>query len=164
MAKKYRSRRLDIDVTDWTLDELQSWDTRIREKAEELGLECHPQIFEVCDEEPSIASDKDFPHHLVSNNDMFHIGSYSQRSKALVDFKPDCIAEINSQDAREIGIKSGDRVVVESSAHKVELPVEVNNITAKGQVYIPKNWTGVAVNLMRNGGKGPVSVKVAKVE
>ena len=121
-------------------------------------------MFEVCDKEPSISSDENFPHHLVSNNDMFHIGSYSQRSKALVDFKPDCIAEINSQDARELGIKTGDRVVVESKTHKVELPVEVNNVAAKGQVYIPKNWTEIAVNLLRNGGKDPVSVKVSKTE
>ena len=95
---------------------------------------------------------------------MFHIGSYSQRSKALVDFKPACIAEINLQDARELGLKSGDRIVVESKAHKVELPVEVNNVTAKGQVYIPKNWPEIAVNLLRNGGKDPVSVKMTKVE
>ena len=120
--------------------------------------------FAVCDREASLSADENFPLHLVSNNDMFHIGSYSQRAKALVDFKPACIAEINKQDARELGLKSGDRIVVESKTHKVELPVEVNNVTAKGQVYIPKNWTEVAVNLLRNGGKGPVSVKVAKVE
>jgi len=93
---------------------------------------------------------------------MFHIGSYSQHSQALVDFKKDCIAEINPQDASEMGIKSGDRIVVESATHKVELPVEVSSVTTRGLVYIPKNWPDVAVNLLRNGGKGPVSVKVTK--
>ncbi|MGV7220236.1 MAG: molybdopterin-dependent oxidoreductase [Nitrospinales bacterium] len=119
--------------------------------------------FQVSDVEPTITSDENFPYHLVSNNDMFHIGSYSQKSEALVEFKPDCIAEINSQDARELGIKSGDRIEVQSKSHKVEVPVEVNNVTSKGQVYIPKNWPAIPINLMRNGGQEPVSVKITKV-
>lgn len=35
----------------WTLQELQHWDERIREKAAEFGLECFPQEFEICDQE-----------------------------------------------------------------------------------------------------------------
>lgn len=118
--------------------------------------------FQVCETEASVASEESYPFKLVSNNHMFHIGSYSQHSQALVDFKKDCIAEINPQDASEMGIKSGDRIVVESATHKVELPVEVSSVSARGLVYIPKNWPDVAVNLLRNGGKGPVSVKVTQ--
>ncbi len=32
---------------------------------------------------------KDFPFQLVSNNHMFHIGSYTQYAKALTDIGPD---------------------------------------------------------------------------
>jgi hypothetical protein len=38
-------------ATDWTIDELKSWDQRIREAAEGLGLTLHPQEFEICDRE-----------------------------------------------------------------------------------------------------------------
>jgi stage V sporulation protein R len=38
-------------ATDWTIDELRSWDQRIREAAEGLGLTLHPQEFEICDRE-----------------------------------------------------------------------------------------------------------------
>lgn len=100
---------------------------------------------------------------LLTNNNMFHIGSYSQYSKALKDIMPDCIAELNPADARELGIKTGDRVMVESACHKVELPVEVSTVVAKGMVYIPKNWVNVPVNLLRNGEEGPVSVKISKI-
>jgi stage V sporulation protein R len=35
--------------SDYTLKDLEYWDVRIREKVEELGLDCYPQEFEICD-------------------------------------------------------------------------------------------------------------------
>jgi stage V sporulation protein R len=35
--------------TDYTLKDLEYWDVRVREKVEELGLDCYPQEFEICD-------------------------------------------------------------------------------------------------------------------
>ena len=34
---------------DYTLKDLEYWDVRVREKVEELGLDCYPQEFEICD-------------------------------------------------------------------------------------------------------------------
>jgi stage V sporulation protein R len=36
-------------AADYDLDELERWDERIREKVQEIGLDCFPQEFEVCD-------------------------------------------------------------------------------------------------------------------
>jgi len=36
-------------MADWTFQELEEWDARIRELVEDFGLECFPQEFEVCD-------------------------------------------------------------------------------------------------------------------
>ncbi len=35
----------------WDVDDLIGWDERIREKVAEFGLDCFPQVFEICDEE-----------------------------------------------------------------------------------------------------------------
>ena len=35
----------------WDVDDLLAWDERIREKASEFGLDCFPQVFEICDED-----------------------------------------------------------------------------------------------------------------
>ncbi len=35
----------------WTIQDLEYWDARIREKVREFGLECFPQEFEICDHE-----------------------------------------------------------------------------------------------------------------
>ncbi len=112
-------------------------------------------------EVPSTASNG-YPFTLVSNNHMFHIGSYTHYAKALVDIGPDCIAEINPKDAKELGLESGDTIKVESSTHSVQLPVSVNKRTTPGVVYIPKNWVDIPINKLRNGEEGLVSVKVSK--
>jgi stage V sporulation protein R len=36
-------------VADYTIKDLEYWDARIREKVLELGLDCYPQEFEICD-------------------------------------------------------------------------------------------------------------------
>lgn len=38
-------------MRNWGVDDLVYWDERIREKVDEFGLSCFPQVFEVCDEE-----------------------------------------------------------------------------------------------------------------
>ena len=45
-----------------------------------------------------------FPFTLQTNNHMFHIGSYTQHSKALVEIGPECIAELHPEDANNLGI------------------------------------------------------------
>ncbi|HJO56726.1 MAG TPA: molybdopterin dinucleotide binding domain-containing protein, partial [Nitrospinaceae bacterium] len=92
-----------------------------------------------------------------------HIGSYTHYAKALTDIGPDCIAELNPDDARALNVEDGDKIVIESDMHKVEVPVALSTVTAKGMVYVPKNWVAVQLNLLRNGEEGPVSIKISKV-
>lgn len=33
----------------YTIEDLEGWDKRIREKVREFGLDCYPQQFEICD-------------------------------------------------------------------------------------------------------------------
>jgi len=109
-------------------------------------------------------SEKGVPFTLIANNHMFHIGSYSRHAQALTDVAPECRAGIHPADAKKLQIKTGDRVIVESKNHKVELSAEVNPAQAKGVVHIPKNWIDIPVNRLRNGEEGLISIKVSKAE
>jgi stage V sporulation protein R len=42
-------------MADYTLDDLQDWDARIREVVEAFGLDTHPQEFEICDHNQMLA-------------------------------------------------------------------------------------------------------------
>ncbi len=99
---------------------------------------------------------------LQTNNHMFHIGSYTQYSKALVEIGPECVAELHPEDAKDLGIATGDQIVVESSSGKVEVKVKTSKVTSRGMLYIPKNWTGVPVTALRNGEEGLINVKISK--
>jgi formate dehydrogenase (NADP+) alpha subunit len=99
---------------------------------------------------------------LQTNNHMFHIGSYTQHSKALVDIGPECIAELHPEDAKDLGITTGDQIMVESSAGKIEVKVKTSKVTSRGMLYIPKNWTTVPVSTLRNGEEGLINVKISK--
>lgn len=110
----------------------------------------------------SQSGSSDFPFTLQTNNHMFHIGSYSQYAKALVEIGQECIAEIHPDDAKELGLTSGDQVVIESSSGKVRVKIKTTKVTSPGMVYVPKNWPEVPVNNLRNGEKGLINVKVSK--
>lgn len=108
------------------------------------------------------STQEDYPFTLQTNNHMFHIGGYSQYAKALVEIGPECIAEIHPDDAKAMGVTSGDEIVVESSSNKVQVKIKTSRVTSPGMVYIPKNWPKVAVNDLRNGEEGLIKVKVSK--
>ena len=110
----------------------------------------------------SQSGNNDFPFTLQTNNHMFHIGSYSQHAKALVEIGPECFAEIHPNDAKALGISSGDQVVIESSSSKVQVKIKTTKVTSPGMVYVPKNWPDVPVNDLRNGEEGLINVKVSK--
>ncbi len=71
---------------------------------------------------------EDYPFTLQTNNHMFHIGSYSQHAKALVEIGPECIAEIHPEDAKGLGVSSGDEVIIESSSNKVQVKIKTTKI------------------------------------
>jgi len=49
----------------WDVDDLLAWDERIREKVAGFGLDCFPQVFEICDEDQMLGymADHGMPAH-----------------------------------------------------------------------------------------------------
>ena len=103
-----------------------------------------------------------FPMKLITNNHMFHIGSYTHYAKALVDIGPDCVAEISHEDSQAMDIKSGDLIRIKSETDFLDIPVAVTDRTTPGVVYVPKNWVDVPINKLRNGDPGLIPVCINK--
>jgi len=118
--------------------------------------------FQICQPYNGTKEEKAYPFRLQTSNHMFHIGSYTQHAKALVDIGPQCFAQIHPEDAEKLKLQEGDHIVVESENGKVEVAVKTSYVTAPGMVYIPKNWPEVPVNQLRNGQEGLVPIKVSK--
>ena len=118
--------------------------------------------FAIGDEGTAETPSQDYPMKLITNNHMFHIGSYSHYAKALVDIGPDCVAEISYEDSQAMNINSGDRIRIQSETDFLDVPVAVTDRTTPGIVYVPKNWVDVPVNKLRNGHQGLIPVRINK--
>jgi predicted molibdopterin-dependent oxidoreductase YjgC len=118
--------------------------------------------FALVDEEAIETPSQDYPMKLITNNHMFHIGSYSHYAKALVDIGPDCVAEISYEDSQTMKINSGDRIRIQSETDFLDVPVAVTDRATPGVVYVPKNWVDVPVNKLRNGNQGLIPVRINK--
>jgi formate dehydrogenase alpha subunit len=118
--------------------------------------------FAIVEEGTTEAPSQDYPMKLITNNHMFHIGSYSHYAKALVDIGPDCVAEISYEDSQAMNINSGDRIRIQSETDFLDVPVAITDRATPGVVYVPKNWVDVPVNKLRNGHQGLIPVRINK--
>ena len=109
------------------------------------------------------ALDKEnYPFVLSTGNIMYHLGTYSNKSRVLKDILSECFAEINRDDANEYNIKDNEVIEVVSSKGELRLKAKVSNKCTKGEIFIPANVNDVPVNLLTT--KDSVArVKILKV-
>ncbi len=72
--------------------------------------------------------------HLASNNSWLH------NSARLVKGPKRCTVMMHPQDAENRGLENGQRVRVESSVGRIELPTEITENVMPGVVSIPHGW------------------------
>jgi len=69
---------------DWTVDELQRWDEKIREKVEEFGLDCYRQEFELCDHHAMLGYMA--YHGMPAHYPHWSYGKSFEKTKTLYDY------------------------------------------------------------------------------
>ena len=69
--------------TSWTLGDLERWDERIRERVAELGLDCYPQEFEVCDQNAMLGYMA--YHGMPSHYPHWSFGKSFEQTKTMYD-------------------------------------------------------------------------------
>lgn len=122
----------------------------------------HKPEFALVENVPLAEAPTGYPMKMIVNNHMFHIGSYTQHAKALVDIGPKCVAEIGWEDSQKMDIKTGDIIRIKSETDFLDIPVAVTDRTTPGIVYVPKNWADVPLNKLRNGDRGLIPVRINK--
>ncbi|NBB71501.1 MAG: stage V sporulation protein R [Alphaproteobacteria bacterium] len=71
-------------MADWTVDELQRWDEKIREKVEEFGLDCYRQEFELCDHHAMLGYMA--YHGMPAHYPHWSYGKSFEKTKTLYDY------------------------------------------------------------------------------
>ena len=112
--------------------------------------------------ESSKKEKENYPFALTTGNVMYHLGTYSYKSRVLKEILPDCLAEINPLDAKEYNIKNNEVIEIVSPNGELRLKAKITNRSPRGVIFIPTNVNDVPVNLLTTK-NGIGRVKILKV-
>jgi formate dehydrogenase alpha subunit len=93
--------------------------------------------------------DEDYPYHLTTGRVLFHWhgGTMTRRSK-LEDIFPEAVLETHPDDARDLGVISGDWIEVASRRGKIVCRVLVTGRSPAGTVFLPFHFAEAAANAL----------------
>ena len=123
---------------------------------------------------PAEETDNEYPLILTTGRILYqyHTATMSRRSKGLTSRTPDAFVEINTKDAKDLGIKQGDELQVSSRRGSIKLFADISEKCDKGVVFIPFHYSEAAVNRITNSALDPISkipeykvcaVKISKI-
>ena len=108
---------------------------------------------------PAESVDQDYPMWL-STGRMFvhyHTGTMTRVSPSLHHEQETGYVEINPTDARDMGIKDGERVKVSSRRGEIQIKAKVSNKVKRGVVFIPFHFAEAAANVLTNPAFDPAA-------
>jgi formate dehydrogenase alpha subunit len=103
-----------------------------------------------------------FPWILHPQTRWFHSGSFSTWSPTLMEVCAGPALLLHYEDARELGLREGDRARVISAQGEVTAPVQVRWRGLRGVVQVPHHFVGAAVNRLIPWGERLARVRVEK--
>lgn len=83
--------------------------------------------------------------YLSHERPLFHSGTLSRRSQALMRIYPEPTIKISEASAEKLGLKEGDRVHISTAAGSGEMPVSIDDSIMDNRVFLSNNFpvTGV---------------------
>jgi predicted molibdopterin-dependent oxidoreductase YjgC len=108
---------------------------------------------------PNERPDAEYPLIFTTGRVLYHWhgGTMSRRSEGLEEIYPEARVELNSIDARALGIAEGDMVRVASRRGEVKAKAQVGDRTGPGVVFMSFHFREAAANLLTNPALDPVS-------
>ena len=106
---------------------------------------------------PSELPDEEFPFVMGTGRQMvhWHTGTMTRRSKGLDAREPVPTVEIHPSDARHLGVKDGDAVLVISRRNAIRIAARISDRVARHQVFVPFHFREAAANLLTNPSLDP---------
>lgn len=117
-------------------------------------------VFFPIEYEPSAElPDAEYPFVLTTGRvyEHYHTGTMTRKGNALNRLYPEALAEINSEDAKGLGISSGDYIHIVSRRGKLKIKASVSGMTDRGVAFVPFHFYESTVNELTNSALDPVS-------
>ena len=100
---------------------------------------------------PVEVPDEEYPLLLTTTRVLFHYHvAMTRRCKTLDNEVKTGFIEINTEDAKELGILNNEIVKASSRRGEIEIPARVTDDIKKGIVNIPMHFTECAANMLTN--------------
>jgi formate dehydrogenase major subunit len=108
---------------------------------------------------PAELPDKDYPFLLTTGRVLYqyHTGTMSRRSVGLNERYPQCLVEVNTADAANLGVEDGDKVRVISRRGAIEARATIGGMTDVGTIFIPFHFNEAAANKLTIAALDPVA-------
>jgi nitrate reductase NapA len=110
---------------------------------------------------PPEAPDEEYPFWLCTGRvlEHWHSGSMTMRVPQLRRAMPQAYVEVHPDDAKKMGVKSGDKVRLESRRGHLELPAWINGRgkPPRGTVFVPWFDERLLINLVTLDAHCPIS-------
>jgi thiosulfate reductase/polysulfide reductase chain A len=100
---------------------------------EEMGY--HP--LPVFSEENRVKPDAEYPFQLVNCKMQYHCGTHTQNNPYLMAIAGENWVELNSKDARRLGIADGDMVEMASPQASAKIAAKISEAVQPGVVRVP---------------------------
>jgi predicted molibdopterin-dependent oxidoreductase YjgC len=103
--------------------------------------------------------DRNYPLILTTGRVLyqFHTGTMTRKAECLESVAGAPFVEINTEDARKLGIAEGDMVRLSSRRGQTQAKALVGAMVDKGVVFMPFHFREAAVNLLTNDALDPVA-------
>jgi len=101
-------------------------------------------------------------YSLITGNSRFHSGGLSIHSQTLSGIEGIAYAEMNKNDATELGIQEGDEIIVRRSSWSIQLSVKLNTTFPRKVLFIPENFPDLQLNQLWVNGEYPYAVEIIK--
>jgi formate dehydrogenase major subunit len=108
---------------------------------------------------PAEVPDKEYPLILTTGRCIWqwHTGTMTRRSPDLEREEPTGWIEINTDDAKALGVRNGETVRAVTRRGKVDVPARVTRDILKGEVFMPFHYKECAANVLTNNALDPVA-------
>ncbi|MEW6171949.1 MAG: formate dehydrogenase subunit alpha [Bacillota bacterium] len=115
----------------------------------------YPTPFREADELP----DAQFPLLLSTGRLLyhFHTGTLSRRVSGLEALALPGLVEVNPEDAKDLGISDGDKVLLESRRGQVEAQAVITSRARRGMVFMPFHFREAPANVLTNDALDPLA-------
>lgn len=93
-------------------------------------------------------TDAEYPFVLITGRVLYqyHTGTMSRKSIGLNERYPECLIEINSRDAANMGIQDMEEIRLVSRRGSMTAKAKIADVVAKGMVFVPFHFAEAAAN------------------